>query len=54
MDKILVPLDGSEHSIKALTFSINIAKKYPANITLMYAMHTFSTLTVGDPDVSAR
>ena len=35
-EKILVPLDGSEHSLKALTVAIQIAKKFGAKISLIH------------------
>jgi len=34
-EKILVPLDGSEHSTKALEKAIQIAKKFSGKITLL-------------------
>ena len=34
--KILVPLDGSEHSLRALEIAIQIAKKFEAKITLIH------------------
>lgn len=34
--KILVPLDGSEHSLRALETAIEIAKKFDGNITLIH------------------
>ena len=34
--KILVPLDGSEHSLRALTIAIQIAKKFGGKITLIH------------------
>jgi nucleotide-binding universal stress UspA family protein len=34
--KILVPLDGSEHSLKALNIAIQIAKKFNGKITLIH------------------
>lgn len=37
--KILVPLDGSEHSLKALDVAVSIAEKFSGNITLL---HTYS------------
>jgi nucleotide-binding universal stress UspA family protein len=36
-EKILVPLDGSEHSIYALEKAIQIAKKFDGKITLLHA-----------------
>lgn len=35
-EKILVPLDGSEHSLKALNVAIQIAKKIEAKLTLIH------------------
>jgi len=34
--KILVPLDGSEHSLRALEIAVQIAKKFEAKITLIH------------------
>ena len=34
--KVLVPLDGSEHSSRALETAIQIAKKFGAKITLIH------------------
>ncbi|MEM1540375.1 MAG: universal stress protein [Candidatus Bathyarchaeia archaeon] len=34
--KILVPLDGSEHSLRALDIAIKIAKKFDGKITLIH------------------
>ncbi len=38
--KILVALDGSEHSINALNRAVNIAKKFGGEITLLHAYQT--------------
>jgi nucleotide-binding universal stress UspA family protein len=35
-EKILVPLDGSEHSSKALTIAAQIAKKFGGKVTLIH------------------
>ena len=35
-EKILVPLDGSEHSLRALEIAIQIAKKFDGKITLIH------------------
>ena len=35
--KILVPLDGSEHSVRALEIATRIAKKFDVKITLIHA-----------------
>lgn len=36
-EKILVPLDGSDHSINALEKALQIAKKFDGKITLLHA-----------------
>lgn len=41
--KILVPLDGSEHSLEALDVAIQIAKKFRGKITLV---HVYSVVAV--------
>ncbi|MCW4055566.1 MAG: universal stress protein [Candidatus Bathyarchaeota archaeon] len=41
--KILVPLDGSQHSLKALSFAVEIAKKFGGKITLV---HVYSSVVV--------
>ncbi len=41
--KILVPLDGSEHSFKALDVAIQIAKKFGGKLTLV---HVYSMAAV--------
>jgi len=52
--KILVPLDGSEHSIKALDVAIQIAKRFRGKITLV---HVYSVVAVPsmvpEPSVAA-
>uniref|UniRef100_A0A7C4D9P7 Universal stress protein n=1 Tax=Staphylothermus marinus TaxID=2280 RepID=A0A7C4D9P7_STAMA len=35
--KILVPIDGSENSLKALDIAIDLAKHYGSRITVVYA-----------------
>ena len=40
-EKILVPLDGSEHSAKALEKAIQIAKKFEARITLIHVYSVY-------------
>ena len=39
-ERILVPLDGSEHSINALKKAIQIAEKHEGKITLLHAYTT--------------
>jgi len=33
---ILVPVDGSEHSVKALTLAVDIAEKYDATLSVLF------------------
>jgi len=42
-DKILVPLDGSEHSLQALEKAVQIAKKFDSKIVLInvYSVSSF-------------
>jgi nucleotide-binding universal stress UspA family protein len=43
-EKILVPLDGSENSMRALEIAVQIAKKFNGKITLIniYSVSTFA------------
>jgi nucleotide-binding universal stress UspA family protein len=36
INSILVPVDGSEHSGKALTLAVDIAEKYDANLSVLF------------------
>ncbi len=36
-EKILVPLDGSDHSVRALEKAVQIAKKFSGKVTLIHA-----------------
>ena len=36
LEKILVPLDGSDHSLKALEIAVQIARKFDGKITLVH------------------
>jgi len=47
--KILVPLDGSEHSLKALEEAVQIAKKFSGKITLI---HVYSVQPIMMPEPS--
>ncbi len=38
MHKILVPVDGSDHSLKALHIACDLASKYDAQILLLYVL----------------
>lgn len=49
-EKILVPIDGSEHSIKALEKATEIAKKFKGKITLIYVYSiTVQPIIVPEP-----
>jgi nucleotide-binding universal stress UspA family protein len=50
--KILVPLDGSEHSLKALEQAAQIAKKFSGKITLVHA-YSVSVQPIMLPEPSA-
>lgn len=49
--KILVPVDGSEDSNKALNYAIDIAKKYSGTINLIHVVRSAATLTVAPAEV---
>jgi nucleotide-binding universal stress UspA family protein len=49
-EKILVPLDGSDHSIKALKMAIQIALKFSGKITLIH-VYSIGGLTVSPTPV---
>jgi len=38
MKNILVPIDGSEHSGKALSLAVDIAEKYDANLSVLFVV----------------
>ena len=44
-EKILVPLDGSEHTIRALKNAIQTAKKFDGSITLIH-VYTISSFAI--------
>ena len=48
-DKILVPLDGSEFSYKALDYAIDIAKKFSSELLLVHIVPTTTAFLTG-PD----
>jgi nucleotide-binding universal stress UspA family protein len=49
-EKILVPLDGSEHSVQALQTSIQIAKKFGGKLTLLHVYSiTVAPIVVPEP-----
>lgn len=43
---ILVPLDGSDNSFRALNAAVSLAKKLDAKITLMYCVSIFPSIEV--------
>jgi nucleotide-binding universal stress UspA family protein len=45
-EKILVPLDGSDHSFKALDVAIQIAKRFAGKITLVHVYRVGATVDV--------
>jgi nucleotide-binding universal stress UspA family protein len=46
--KILVPLDGSEHSSKALEIAAQIAKKFQAQLTLLQVYSFVAPVMMGE------
>lgn len=49
-EKILVPLDGSEHSLKALEQAVQIAKKFGGKLTLLHVYSvTITPVIVPEP-----
>lgn len=46
LSKILVPVDGSEYSLRALDTAIYLAKKIDANITGMHVIENLPTVYV--------
>ncbi len=60
LKKILVPIDFSEHSKKALQYAIPFAKAFQASLTLLYVVEPtvypadFSFGQIGFPDIEAE
>ena len=57
-EKILVPLDGSEHSVRALEKAVQIAKKFDGKITLIHVYSvvrpvSVSTITMAETGILA-
>ena len=47
--KILVPIDGSENSLRALDFALDLARRYGSRITVVYVSFMGSSKTKEDP-----
>lgn len=47
--KVLVPIDGSEHSFKALEVAIEVAKRFGSKLTLLYVSSS-STIPLIAPE----
>jgi nucleotide-binding universal stress UspA family protein len=50
--KILVPLDGSEHSLKALDVAIQLAKKFSGKITLVNVYSVVAVPMMPEPSMA--
>jgi nucleotide-binding universal stress UspA family protein len=50
--KILVPVDGSENSNRALTFATKFAEKYSASITVAHVVYLTVELITNTPDLA--
>lgn len=44
VEKILLPVDGSDHSLRAAQGAIDLAKKFDAEIIVLYCSETFQNL----------
>ena len=44
IEKILLPVDGSDHSLRAAQGAIDLAKKFDAEIIVLYCSETFQNL----------
>jgi len=51
INRILVPVDGSEHSRKALEFATDIAHKFNASVVLAHVVSTAALLPAPVPQV---
>ena len=47
IQKILAPVDFSEHSVEAMRFAVDLARRYEASLDLL---HVFQTLTYALPE----
>lgn len=55
INRILVPLDGSESAFRAASFAADMAQKYRSELVLAYAMEVSPTLaSIGMPSVSTQ
>ena len=51
INRILVPIDGSEHSRKALEFAADIAQRFNASVVLVHVVSTAALLPAPVPQV---
>ena len=55
INRILVPLDGSESAFSAASFAADMARRYGSELVLAYAMEVSPTLaSIGMPSVSTH
>lgn len=47
LDKILVPIDGSEYAFKALDYAITFAKKFSSEIYIVHIVQTVAAIAYG-------
>ena len=53
--KILIPIDGSPHSKKALKFAVDLALRYPAKLCILHVLHNSpgsDTISLGAASVT--
>lgn len=50
--KILVPLDGSEHSLKALDYAIGVASKFSSVVHIVHIVHIVQAVSAATYDTA--
>ncbi|MCW4037440.1 MAG: universal stress protein [Candidatus Bathyarchaeota archaeon] len=50
--KILVPLDGSEHSLKGLDYAITLAKKFSSVVHIVHIVHIVQAVSAATYDTA--
>jgi nucleotide-binding universal stress UspA family protein len=50
--KILVPLDGSEHSLKALDYAIGVARKFSSVVHIVHIVHIVQAVSAATYDTA--
>jgi len=53
MNKILVPVDGSDHSLRALELAVNVANKFNSKIEVLHVINIFSLYSLNSENDEA-